>query len=148
MIVALDDAAGTLTLRRGPILADVPLPEALVPGGPFDTRVQQAALVRLANDVGRYPHLERLLASRRSAGRMQRETLEEMKRLVDEVEGSYLFVQGPPGSGKTWTGARLIVHLLARGKRVGVSSTSHKAIHNLLRESKKSLPRQASSSAG
>ena len=60
-IVALDDAAGTLTLRRGPSLADVPLPEALVPGGPFDTRVQQAALVRLANDVGRYPHLERLL---------------------------------------------------------------------------------------
>ena len=59
--MALDDAAGTLTLRRGPILADVPLPEALVPGGPFDTRVQQAALVRLANDVGRYPHLERLL---------------------------------------------------------------------------------------
>ena len=26
------------------------------------------------------------------------------------------------------------MHLLARGKRVGVSSTSHKAIHNLLRE--------------
>ena len=51
--MALDDAAGTLTLRRGPGLAEVPLPEALVPGGPFVS--QQAALVRLANDVGRYP---------------------------------------------------------------------------------------------
>jgi len=56
------------------------------------------------------------------------------------VQGSYLFVQGPPGSGKTWMGARLIAHLLDRGKRVGVSSTSHKAIHNLLREVEAAAP--------
>jgi hypothetical protein len=57
-----------------------------------------------------------------------------MKRLVERVEGRHLFVQGPPGSGKTYTGARLILHLLARGKRIGVAATSHKAIHNLLDE--------------
>ena len=143
-IVALDDAAGTLTLRRGPKLAEVPLPRALVPGGAFPTHVQQAALVRLANDLGRYPHLERLLRREPPLGgaRVQRETLDETKRLVDEVERSYLFVQGPPGSGKTWTGGRLIAHLLARGKRVGVSSTSHKAIHNLLREVEAAAPPQ------
>jgi predicted RecB family nuclease len=141
-IVALDDGAGTLLLRRGPKLADVPLPESLVPGGPFDTRVQQAALVRLANGLGRYPHLERLLRGEPPLGgaRVQRESLDEMRRLVEAVEGSYLFVQGPPGSGKTWTGARLIAHLLACGKRVGVSSTSHKAIHNLLREIEAAAP--------
>jgi superfamily I DNA and/or RNA helicase len=54
--------------------------------------------------------------------------------LAEDLEGSYLFVQGPPGSGKTYRGARLIAHLLERGKRVGVASTSHKAIHNLLDE--------------
>jgi len=43
-------------------------------------------------------------------------------------------VQGPPGSGKTWTSGRLIARLLAEGKRVGVASTSHKAIHKLLAE--------------
>ena len=48
--------------------------------------------------------------------------------------GSALFIQGPPGSGKTYTGARLICELLARGKRVGVAATSHKAIANLLDE--------------
>jgi predicted RecB family nuclease len=135
-IVALDDTAGTLTLRRGPSLEDVPLPEAIVPGGPMGTKPQQAALVRLASDLGRYPHLERLLRREAPLGgaRVQRETLDEMQALTREVEGSYLFVQGPPGSGKTWTGARLIAGLLAAGKRVGVSSTSHKAIHNLLRE--------------
>jgi uncharacterized protein len=65
---------------------------------------------------------------------VQRETLAEMRRLVEDVEGSYLFVQGPPGAGKTWTGARLITHLIGRGKRVGVASQSHKAIHKLLSE--------------
>ena len=38
--------------------------------------------------------------------------LEEQKRLISDLRDSYLFVQGPPGSGKTWTGARLIVDLI------------------------------------
>jgi uncharacterized protein len=60
--------------------------------------------------------------------------LEQQKALVHALDHSYLFVQGPPGSGKTWLGARLIVSLIAAGKRVGVAATSHKAIHNLLEE--------------
>ena len=42
-------------------------------------------------------------------------------------------MQGPPGSGKTWQGARMAIALMREGKRVGVTSLSHKAIHNLLR---------------
>jgi hypothetical protein len=41
-------------------------------------------------------------------------------------------VASPPGSGKTYTGAHLILHLIARGHRVGVASGTHAAIHNLL----------------
>ena len=102
-----------------------PLPTALIPGGAWTTSDQQAALMRSARSLlagdGRYPHLEKLLRREPPLGgaRVQCEGLEEMGRLVREVEGSYLFVQGPPGSGKTWTGARLITHLIARGKRVG-----------------------------
>jgi uncharacterized protein len=43
-----------------------------------------------------------------------------------------LAVQGPPGSGKTYTGARLIRALLDDGLRVGVTALSHKVINNLL----------------
>ncbi len=43
-------------------------------------------------------------------------------------------VQGPPGSGKTYTGARMILALLQAGKKVGVTATSHKVITNLLEE--------------
>lgn len=45
---------------------------------------------------------------------------------------SHLFIQGPPGAGKTYTGSHLILSLLQAGKRVGVTSNSHKPIHNLL----------------
>ena len=58
--------------------------------------------------------------------------MDEQKALVGALDESYLFIQGPPGSGKTYTGARLIVSLLEAGKRVAVTATSHKAIHNLL----------------
>ena len=63
---------------------------------------------------------------------MQTSDLEEMNELVLSLDGRHLVIQGPPGSGKTWTSGRLIAHLIAQGKRVGVASTSHKAIHNLL----------------
>ncbi len=53
------------------------------------------------------------------------------------LDNSYLFVQGPPGTGKTYHGARLAVSLLARNKRIGVTSNSHKAVHNFLSEVEK-----------
>jgi len=46
---------------------------------------------------------------------------------------SVLCVQGPPGSGKTYTAAYMILNLIQKGKRVGVTSNSHKAILNLLK---------------
>lgn len=47
--------------------------------------------------------------------------------------GSYFAVQGPPGAGKTYTGAAVVAAGLAAGWSVGVCSTTHKAVENLLR---------------
>jgi uncharacterized protein len=61
----------------------------------------------------------------------------DLRVLADQVaalDRSALFIQGPPGSGKTYTGGRLAVDLMRRGKRVGVAATSHKAISKLLEE--------------
>jgi hypothetical protein len=41
---------------------------------------------------------------------------------------------GPPGAGKTFTGARMIIDLVRSGKKVGVTAVSHKVIRNLLEE--------------
>ncbi|WP_232054247.1 MULTISPECIES: TM0106 family RecB-like putative nuclease [unclassified Thiomonas] len=54
-------------------------------------------------------------------------------RTVTSLQDSYLFIQGPPGAGKTYTGSHVITELLRQGKRVAVSSNSHKAINNLLK---------------
>src|SRR3546814_13952084 len=48
------------------------------------------------------------------------------------MDETSLFIQGPPGTGKTHTSAHVICALIAAGRRVGVSSNSHKAINNLL----------------
>ena len=150
-VESVDDAAGIVEIRRAISRGDEPLPRALIPTTPYDTRVQRAALRRLASDVldrglpagGRYAALRAILRrelpriSGRPSGRaLQRGAfdLEEAKALASGLTDSYLFIQGPPGSGKTFTGAHLICHLLARGARVGISSSSHAAIHNLLAE--------------
>ncbi|HWH98475.1 MAG TPA: DEAD/DEAH box helicase, partial [Pseudolysinimonas sp.] len=50
------------------------------------------------------------------------------------VDGSYLAVQGPPGSGKTYVGAKVIAHLVTElGWKVGVVAQSHEVIENLMR---------------
>jgi len=57
---------------------------------------------------------------------------EVVVRVGRALSGQVLAVQGPPGSGKTTTGAALIRALLDDGLRVGVTALSHKVINNLL----------------
>jgi uncharacterized protein len=54
-------------------------------------------------------------------------------RVATELRETVLAIQGPPGSGKTYNGGRMICDLVAQGKRVGVTATGHKVIANLLR---------------
>ena len=59
---------------------------------------------------------------------MTADTILDVVRLLDS---SVLFIQGPPGTGKSTKAGQIIARLLRDGKRVGVLSNSHKAIHNL-----------------
>ncbi|HEX5110040.1 MAG TPA: TM0106 family RecB-like putative nuclease [Vicinamibacterales bacterium] len=152
-IVRLDNERGRLWLKRGVKRQDDPLPQAVVAPKPLDTREQRAAIGRVADALiehadqalpdaaVRYAAVRDLLERRvprvrgkAAGGPIHTLDLDRQKALVSALDRSYLVIQGPPGSGKTYTGARLIVALLARGKRVGVAANSHKAINNLLAE--------------
>ena len=54
------------------------------------------------------------------------------KRTVLALDRSLLAIQGPPGAGKTYTGARMIVACVDAGLKVGITAVSHKVIRNLL----------------
>jgi uncharacterized protein len=150
-ILALDDEAGWLEIKRGPSLGGQPLPRGLFPFDRVPATVQPKALQRLAEAVvdgdiegpGPYRALCDLLmgAHPRIHGRVAGEALqgatlelEEILAIATNLDESTLIIQGPPGAGKTFTGARMIVALLKLGKRIGIAATSHKAIHNLLAE--------------
>ncbi len=137
-IVTLDREERVVELRRGPSLEEVPLPAALIPGDPYRTDAQEAALERLGRSLlagdRRYPALESVLRREPFDRGVQTNDLDELEALLLSLDGGHLVIQGPPGSGKTWMSGRLIARLLAAGNRVGVASTSHKAIHKLLEE--------------
>jgi uncharacterized protein len=137
-IVEHDADARTLELKRGPVLDEVPLPAALSPGDIYSTKAQEEALERFGRSLleggGVYPVLESILRREPFGRDVQTTDLDEMAELLLGMGPRHLVIQGPPGSGKTWTAARLIARLVAEGKSVGVASTSHRAIHKLLAE--------------
>ena len=61
-------------------------------------------------------------------------TVDAALRIAPLLEGGVLPIQGPPGAGKTFTGARMICALVEAGARVGITANSHKVIRNLLDE--------------
>ena len=150
-VVLHDSEARTLELKRGPVLDNVPLPAALIPGDVYSTKAQEAALERFGRSLldggGAYPVLESILRRDAFGREVQTTDLDEMAELLLAIGRGdpalappggpvprHLVIQGPPGSGKTWTAGRLIARLVAEGKSVGVASTSHRAIHKLLAE--------------
>jgi predicted RecB family nuclease len=145
-IVASDLVAQTIDLKRD--IGD-PHPTGLVALTVVGTAAQRASMLRIGEWVrdngvdaeGPYRAARDLLLRRTpragiAAGRalrLENETDEAAaRRLALALDHSTLPIQGPPGSGKTYTGARMICSLLAAGKRVGITANSHKVIGNLV----------------
>ncbi|MBV9232966.1 MAG: TM0106 family RecB-like putative nuclease [Candidatus Eremiobacteraeota bacterium] len=124
-----------------------------IPAPPPRTNEQRRALRRLAESFvagkmdDEYPAAYDLLSNARprvtpafaapdsrAVIRLQPDVVsaESVSSVVQALDNSYLFIQGPPGSGKSTFGSQVICDLIEAGKRVAVTSTSHKAIHNLL----------------
>ena len=148
---AVDPAVGSIDLKRGKG-SDAPHPRALVPSTPIETKTLREALGRVADAVlakgidgegpyraardlllGRPPRL-RKTAPGTPLAQPGEKAVDAGRRLALALHDGCLAVQGPPGSGKTFVGARMIVELVKQGKRVGICATAHKAITNLVDE--------------
>jgi uncharacterized protein len=142
----IDEDARRVTFKYSP--QNEPLPDrfSIGPAGPISTKIITDAVFRFADSLivqdDRYRAIEAMLAQElpqicgQEPGRSiiddSREALPQIITAIANLDQSYIFVQGPPGSGKTYTGSHVIVALLKQGYRIGVSSNSHKAINNLL----------------
>ena len=60
------------------------------------------------------------------------DNLTKIIQAVENLDHSYLTIQGPPGAGKSYTAKHMIAKLVQSGYKIGISSNSHKAINNLL----------------
>jgi predicted RecB family nuclease len=60
------------------------------------------------------------------------DALAAITEAVFDLDNSVLAIQGPPGSGKTFIGSRVIKELVDKGMKVGVVANSHSAIENLM----------------
>jgi predicted RecB family nuclease len=146
-LVELNTEDGRAVLKRAANKGDHPAEASLSPGQLIDQGVMERALLEMARRLagGDFETDKAVLDMlRRNApdlsGRSRGEAVvaqggdlvAETRRAVADLDRSCLIVQGPPGTGKTYTTARAIAALLRDGKRVAVSSNSHKAINNLL----------------
>jgi uncharacterized protein len=161
-ITRLDPEACEVDVKFGAAAGEPPDQLDLIPGGPLDNDVLREAVRRVATDAfrggTRYRALEALLAREppRLAGRTRgtplvdqaEDVVTEAVKAVGLMDLTYLPVQGPPGTGKTYVASQAIMALLRQGKRIAVTSNSHKAIGNLLtaiaaRAREQKLPLQA-----
>ncbi len=149
VIVAVDSEHGTIDLKRSGG-SSTPHPTSLVPAKPVTHAQQQAALIEIGHWVAAngFDATEKFralcdLLMRRTPRLVSGRTIQSVVsaslsigdaacELVDDLDDSYLAIQGPPGAGKTYTGAEMVLRLIRSGKRVGVTATSHKVVGNLL----------------
>ncbi len=143
-IARLDEDACAISLKRGNARGALPLGFSLIPAGPVGDEVLRGAISRYAEAVcdgreERYAAVTGIL--RRDYPRMGgraaiTDDADDVARAIEatgRLRHSHLVIQGPPGAGKTYAASHAIAEMLACGKRVGVSSHSHKAINVLLR---------------
>ena len=149
-VIAVDFAARTADVKKTKKSAelhpaavyvwDAPLPvaeqaDALFRVGEWvaDNGIDKDGVFRAARDLmlRRAPRLgngETVLAL---PGELTEETA---CRIGSAMRETTFAIQGPPGAGKTFTGARMICDLAKQGKRIGVTALSHKVIRKLLQE--------------
>jgi predicted RecB family nuclease len=147
-VVRIDHLVGLVDIKKTKKTAEVHPPTVYMWDAPLNSDAQAGSLYRIGawvaengiDAAGRY-RAGRDLLLRRPPRLMGGEKLEQLaseaavhtaNRIAGALDDSAFAIQGPPGSGKTYTGARMICSLVKRGMKIGVTALSHKVIRKLL----------------
>jgi hypothetical protein len=146
-VVAIDEVNGFIDVKRGKKQGS---PTALnfMPSARVADEKIRKALQRLAqaliNDEGSLDSqfsaawsLLRLRKSEFRAGASLAPIVNESAsnrfiRLAPLLDKSYLVVQGPPGSGKTWALARAVIECVIAGQKVGLCAFKHETLKSMV----------------
>jgi hypothetical protein len=145
-VATIDRVARMVDVKKRSSQADVH-PAALFAHSVVNSDVLADALLRMADDVAQhgisggtqFRAARELLLNRPPrlrSGAFEAQPGESAVqfaiRIAADLDHTVLAIQGPPGAGKTFTGAQMICELVRRGARVGITAVSHKAIRTLL----------------
>ena len=146
-VVAINEAEGTIDITRGKRRGN-PTAVAFIPRARINDEVIRLALQRLAqvviddgNSSGlKYSSARALLAlqepefnSGATLAPINGEgAAERFVRLAPLLDESYLVVQGPPGSGKTWALARAVIECVIAGQKVGLCAFKHETLKSMV----------------
>ena len=141
---SIDSEKGTLELKSTKELPNV---VSLIPYNHVPPKVIEESLLNITK---RYYETEKIKPCLETFFKKERPTLKNDREpnlinwgkdilsssiaVISAMQETTLCIQGPPGSGKTYVGARAIAELIKAGKTVGISSNSHKAINNIIEE--------------
>jgi predicted RecB family nuclease len=143
-VVAVDRVARTIDIQKGPGRATLH-PKAVFAFTFIGAQPMEQSLLRIGTAVAdggsQYPAARSLLERRPPrlcSGVFARPSHEDpttyARRIAADLDRTTFAIQGPPGAGKTYCGAEMILELVGQGKRVGITANSHKVIRNLLDE--------------
>jgi predicted RecB family nuclease len=147
-VQAINPAEGIIDIKKTKKTADLHPSSIYMWTAPFTAGAQADSLLRIGGWVSENaidsPGANRavrdlllrnkptLIEGETIAALLGEDTITTASRISEALKETVLAIQGPPGAGKTFTGARMICRLVRTGRLVGVTAHSHKAIGKLL----------------
>ena len=148
-VIEIDEINNFVKLRKGPSIKDTH-PNTIIKFEQFSTKDKEETLIHFAewivangfeNGSNEYKVTRDLLLNNLpNLSQPLNQNTDLLEKSIDwafKLDFSYLPIQGPPGSGKSFTGSHMVLELIKKGKKIGITALSHKVIINLLDKVKK-----------
>ena len=143
-IIEVDELNSCIKLKKGPSIKDIH-PKTIIKFEQFSTKDKEETLILFAEWIVAYGFesslneykvtRDLLLNNLPKLSQSLNQNTDILEKSIDwasKLDFSYLPIQGPPGSGKSFTGSHMVLELIKKGKKIGITALSHKVIINLL----------------